>query len=1350
MQGTLFKSMRINNQFLFSDYYLEELLPKNDDFQSNDEIKRIYKEITDTYTRQRNNLHKHLEGGLEKDFIQPILDLLGHIYEYQSPLPAFDGVVRPDYAFFESEKDKNAALQYKGKREFWSKAIAVGDAKLWDRKLDKKLKGSGNPFDNQNPSYQIDYYLRESDKKWGILTNGRFWRLYNKENSYKLGIYYEVDLPAIIEQENIEDFKYFYLFFRKHAFLRVQTEDCFLDRVFKGSVDYAKAIGEKLKENVYEALRVISEGFLKRPDNNLEHADLDIVHDNALVYLYRLLFILFAESRGLLPIASNNTYRQFRSLQSLKEAIAHDKDNFLNTGSRCWDHLAELFFIINTGDSLLNVPAYNGGLFDPFKHPFLDEKVSMTGETVRKVPDNYLAEVIDLLARTEEGIGVSKAFVDYRSLNVQHLGSIYEGLLEYKVRHADKDLMVVKEAKKETYVAVGEKLTKGQKDTGKRIKSGDVYLATDKGERKATGSYYTPEYIVEYIVRNTLGPLCNEIDEKIKKDINEVEGKVKASRGVNRETYEKNLHEVKTSYDDEVLKIKVLDPAMGSGHFLVSAVEHLAEQIATHPYAHDDDAPDDETAIDYWKRKVVENCIYGVDINPLAVELAKLSLWLKTVSKNKPLSFLDHHLRCGNSLVGATLEDLRNPPILKKGKKQIEPLTLFDENRFTRDVSLLVGDYKVIERMPSNTVEQIKDKERILREEIETRREKYIKQADLWTSAFYGNHIEPNIYRDLVRYIAGDESQVAKEQAKPYLEKAEELRRYKHFFHWELEFPEVFFDESGKKKKYSGFDVVIGNPPWGVEFNIEEKKYNKFFFDQIIVRMIDSFMFFIYRGKLLTRLGGLESLIVPSPFFLQVDIKKLRRWLLDERIIVLLNLGDGIFGQNVTAPCCIFILRNEECDYKEHKVHVSDFTQLPLMQKVRKLKQGELDYKEIPQEFYLNAHNFSFITKGFESTELFEKISDIGKHLSDLIDGNIQRGISCDLNDAFIMNDSSKHETEVEPQICIPVIMGQDVSRYLLTWGRNYILYLTRNDDIEEFPQAKVHLEKFRNRITCDEVKTGRHPWYSLHRPRDKKIFNSPKLIGLTTTDRLIMALDTDGYMAMDALYVFQVCNLSISLYYLLAILNSNLLTFIYRYLAQEEGRILPQIKAENLYPLPVRLINFITIEEERKKLLEEGRVLYEKFLEREELSKVLSFIEIQLYAEPERSDIVHDLVAYLAEQMIEMNKQKHKEIMGFLSWLDGRLGIPVDELKNKTELKAYFTLSWQDFLRVLEENKRKIIHIDIESREPQELIKKHFEESLSKLSPLISRIQKTDKLIDQIVYKLYGLTDEEISIVER
>lgn len=176
---------------------------------------------------------------------------------------------------------------------------------------------------------------------------------------------------------------------------------------------------------------------------------------------------------------------------------------------------------------------------------------------------------------------------------------------------------------------------------------------------------------------------------------------------------------------------------------------------------------------------------------------------------------------------------------------------------------------------------------------------------------------------------------------------------------------------------------------------------------------------------------------------------------------------------------------------------------------------------------------------------------------------------------------------------------------------------------------------------------------------------------------------------------------------------------------------------------------NFITPESERKKLVEKGKMIYERFMKERDDKDIIELVGQLLDTKLEKNDVVHDFLAFLAEQMIEMSKKKQKEIKGFLTWLESYLGIEIDDLTNKTRIKSYHENSWEDLLEVLEQNRRSIDKVDITRREPQEKIRKEFEDSLSKLNPLLSRIQATDDLIDQIVYRLYELTEEEIKIVE-
>ncbi|MDQ2688611.1 MAG: BREX-1 system adenine-specific DNA-methyltransferase PglX, partial [Armatimonadota bacterium] len=276
------------------------------------------------------------------------------------------------------------------------------------------------------------------------------------------------------------------------------------------------------------------------------------------------------------------------------------------------------------------------------------------------------------------------------------------------------------------------------------------------------------------------------------------------------------------SFAEAVLRLNVCDPAMGSGHFLVEATAFLAERVAAHPTTrpraqmNPDGTPQtdpasgelvctEEAKLAYWKRRVVEACIYGVDLNPLAVELAKLSLWLETVDR-VPLNFLDHHLRCGNSLLGTPLKALSQPPLLKPSKKQKEgQLSLTFGADLTDAVTRAIADIQAIEGVSTDTHEAAKTKERLWREISQTLMPRFRRVADLWLAPWFGASLDfADFYRMFESGDRADELWQARQDALVPLRP----------FHWELEFPDIFFDDHGAKKAEPGFDAVIGNPPW--------------------------------------------------------------------------------------------------------------------------------------------------------------------------------------------------------------------------------------------------------------------------------------------------------------------------------------------------------------------------------------------------------------------------------------------------------------------------------------------------------------------------------------------------------
>lgn len=643
------------NQGLFSDHYLNVTLPARPDWKAlADEARPTMEEVSrllDSYTPSEN------EAQLEEELVRPILRLLGHTFEVQPALATPEGTKRPDYVLY---NDARFVAANKGRtltdELLKGHAFAVADAKYWERPLDVSLKGGKrDSFSNKNPSYQISFYMQHSGTGWGLLTNGRLWRLYHRDTAHKLDRFYEVDLPSLIRSSNVEDFLYFYAFLRRAAF---EDDPLGVGALLGESADYARSVGDSLKVQVYEALRHLAQGFLDHPRNELsaEPATLREIYDSSLIVLYRLLFILYAESRELLPVHQNGMYRDSYSLHAIKHRVADDLDAdraLLPTSAKLWQDLKDLFAIVEGGSLQLGVATFDGGLFDPDRHPFLEANA---------VGDRHLQAAVDMLSR------VDGQFVDYRDLAERHLGTIYEGLLEYHL---------------EALAEPEEGWT--------------VALLNDRGERKATGSYYTPDYVVKYIVEATVDPMLREAVEGTRSDEEKV---------------------------DAVLAVNVLDPSMGSGHFLVEVTERISRFLIELGVAPAELEAGGEAELAYWKRRVAQSCVYGVDANPLAVDLAKLSLWLATVAKDRPLSFLDHHLRAGNSLVGARIAGLQPGGKKRKKKAQADDgtqLSMLEDDAFRRSVSNAVGSIWLIEESPADTLEDVREQERLyarLREDL--------------------------------------------------------------------------------------------------------------------------------------------------------------------------------------------------------------------------------------------------------------------------------------------------------------------------------------------------------------------------------------------------------------------------------------------------------------------------------------------------------------------------------------------------------------------------------------------------------------------------------------------------------
>ena len=381
-----------------------------------------------------------------------------------------DQDAEPDYILFSSAEEKEKVIEA-GKQQRYAASVGILEAKKVNHPLSQISR-----HQQRYPHQQIRDYLNEAQVlTWSILTNGNEWRLYARDAkpSQFFGLNFEIAINSLA------DFKVFLVLFGAAAFARDAQGKCRLDQIRELALATQAELEADLRARIFTIVEILANGFLERPENNIEDADLPRLYENCLIYLYRLLFILYAEGRLLLPVEpkSRKYYKQL-SLARLLSPLKNYNEYDSQTQTRFYRDIHALSLVINGSDKKANeefgVPRYNGGLFDPYRYPLLQQWA---------VADAVLAEVLRQLMFTPEKSGqkfVPFESVDYADLSVQQLGSIYEGLLEHHF---------VRE-------------------------NGKLKLHTDKGERKATGTYYTPDYIVKYIVEKTLGPLLTDIEQR--------------------------------------------------------------------------------------------------------------------------------------------------------------------------------------------------------------------------------------------------------------------------------------------------------------------------------------------------------------------------------------------------------------------------------------------------------------------------------------------------------------------------------------------------------------------------------------------------------------------------------------------------------------------------------------------------------------------------------------------------------------------------------------------------------------------------------------------------------------------
>jgi hypothetical protein len=677
-----------------------------------------------------------------------------------------------------------------------------------------------------SPQAKFERLLREKEIPIGLLDNGTDLRLVYAPRGESSG-HLTFPIQAMCEVSGRLILGAMHMLLSADRIFNMPS-DRTLCALLRESRKYQAEVSTKLSEQVLDALWELLRGFQTADDasggrllGEIAKEDPQHIYGGLITTLLRLVFLLYAEDEGLMP--QDTVYTRNYSVTGLYDRLREDAGNYPDTMDQrygAWAWLLSLFRVVydGGGHAQMYLPARHGQLFDPNEYSFLEGRPRKTNyqEFERIEPPRVSDGVIH---RVLQGLLVLDGErLSYRSLDVEQIGSVYEAIMGYEVERATapsigvwskpksskssvtvvvnvdevvatkpsdrakllkeiagceiagKALSELKEAKTahDVVAALGRKVSPR---TPTLMPVGSLYLQPGE-ERRRSGSHYTPRALTEPIVRTTLRPVLEALGE--------------------RPTVE------------QILNLKVCDPAMGSGAFLVEACRQLAEELVA---AWDREGrlleiPSDEEPLLHARRLVAQRCLYGVDKNPFAVNLAKLSLWLVTLAKAHPFTFLDHALKTGDSLVGLTRaeigkfvqeSDISNAPVFSLFKNQVNQAKIYrdeigklgdgDDNqkrdRFEKaeqelEEARLTGKVAIASFFAAD-----KDKAR------KEKREEFSTKVNYWKSGI-----------------------VNKSELEGIAQSLQSLEKPVIPFNWEIEFPEVF------ERKNPDFDAIVGNPPF--------------------------------------------------------------------------------------------------------------------------------------------------------------------------------------------------------------------------------------------------------------------------------------------------------------------------------------------------------------------------------------------------------------------------------------------------------------------------------------------------------------------------------------------------------
>ncbi|MFJ4903447.1 Eco57I restriction-modification methylase domain-containing protein [Streptomyces sp. NPDC088727] len=672
----------------------------------------------------------------------------------------------------------------------------------WDAGLDKKAGGAGGV----PPQSLLQECLNRTEAHlWAMLTNGRQVRLLRDSSALATASYVEFDLEAIFDGELFNEFILLYRLLHASRFEVAEgapPSTCWLETWRTTAIESGTRALDHFRDGVQSALTVLGTGFLRHPENTALRQDLDpdALQTALLRLAYRMIFLFVAEDRGTLfardasEEARDNYNKYFSTVRLRDQALRRQ-------GTAHFDKYVALQQILaalgdEDGRPDMGLPGL-GGLFND-----TEADKPLRGAQLANRP---FLEAVRHLARVRDEGAARWRPVDYLHMGAEELGSVYEALLELVPRHS---------ASERSFELVDR----------------------PGNDRKKTGSYYTPSALIETVLDSTLDPVIQAAVDR---------GQERADE---RDASEADAADLIV---EELLALTVCDPACGSGHFLVAAARRIAKRVAA---VRERNPEPTLEAVRHALHEVAPRCIYGVDLNPMAVELAKFSMWLETMEPGMPMGFLDAHIKLGNGLIGAT------PALMAKGiPDKAFKKTEGDDEAFARKLMLRnelqrkgnVGLFSTetetrvsntafahglrrITTAPSGTLAEVRRQEAAYKTwSTSSTYLRALHLADAWCAAFTWVKSEdapPPITYDVFRELEDPEDGVPRSTHDEIIRQREQYR----FFHWYLEFPEVFgVPEKGAAGVEAvdpatgwagGFSCVVGNPPWD-RSEFEDRKY---------------------------------------------------------------------------------------------------------------------------------------------------------------------------------------------------------------------------------------------------------------------------------------------------------------------------------------------------------------------------------------------------------------------------------------------------------------------------------------------------------------------------------------------